>query len=352
MNTKRTLLRTLLFLGALAGMAVGSADAQIAFRSSSSAFISGGGAAIPTLRAASRAGVAPTIIGTSRAPASDDAVGTATGASITPPAGMQAGDLIIIWVTANIPSATTFTNTNTGGQGNMTIQQGLSVGANPKSNVYVSIFNGTWTGNPAWSWGSTPVTYQILMAVVRGGSPITVSSDVFDGNGSPQASDTNLAAPSAAPASPFNVTIPAASYTTNTDNALLFAQWVSADNNAWALQTPGWTNLGGQPQWRSMAAAGGAGADSSTSVAYLTQASAGPVPAVTNQQTSQGGDAGAWRMIAIKPYALQKPPGTVAGDVMIATIGVALDTITITPPAGWTLVRRIFTPSTSKTGFY
>jgi len=46
-----------LLMGALAGMTLGSAaHAQIAFRSSSSAFISGGGASIPALRAAAAGG--------------------------------------------------------------------------------------------------------------------------------------------------------------------------------------------------------------------------------------------------------------------------------------------------------
>lgn len=35
------------------------------------------------------------------------------------------------------------------------------------------------------------------------------------------------------------------------------------------------------------------------------------------------------------------PSGTVAGDVMIASIAVRPNTATITPPAGWTLVRRM-----------
>jgi hypothetical protein len=41
------------------------------------------------------------------------------------------------------------------------------------------------------------------------------------------------------------------------------------------------------------------------------------------------------------PLTVQKPPSTVAADVMIATIAVAPNTATITTPAGWTLHRRI-----------
>src|SRR5207253_3541803 len=140
-------------------------------------------------------------------------------------------------------------------------------------------------------------------------------------------------------------TIPASTMTTSTNNAMVFAQWMSADDNTWALQSGGWSQPGGQPQWRPMAAAGRAGADTSMSIAYFTQAAAGPVPAVTNRQASPAAspasDAGQYHIFAVRPAGISKPPGTVAGDVMIASIAFGLNTNVVTPPAGWTLVRRI-----------
>jgi hypothetical protein len=44
---------------------------------------------------------------------------------------------------------------------------------------------------------------------------------------------------------------------------------------------------------------------------------------------------------------IAKPTGTVEDDVMVAAIGVRPDTATITPPTGWTLVRRIDNTSTN-----
>ena len=38
---------------------------------------------------------------------------------------------------------------------------------------------------------------------------------------------------------------------------------------------------------------------------------------------------------------ITKPAGVVANDVLIASVGVTPSSTTITPPAGWTLVRRI-----------
>src|SRR5882762_2161405 len=346
---QRGIVRAVLLMGALAGMTLGSAaHAQIAFRSSSSAFISGGGPAIQTLRAAAAGGAPITIVGQSRMPASDDAITTATSASITPPSGMQANDVVLVFISANVPNATTITNSATAGQ--TWLSRGLQIGSNPTQKIWVATFNGSWSGSPsipAFSWGATAATYQIWMVVLRGvDTSHTTNVNMIDGSCCTGASDAS--ATFGAPSSPlFAVTIPASSFTTSTDNAMVFAQWHSADDNTWALQTPGWSSLGGQPQWRTMAAAGGAGADSSSSIAYLTQATAGPVPALTNRQASLGGDAGYYRIFAMRPAGMRKPPGTVAGDVMIASIAFGLDTPTITPPAGWTLIRRITSSSGS-----
>src|SRR6266480_95152 len=345
---QRRTVRAVLLMGALAGMTLAStAHAQIAFRSSSSAFITGGGASIPALRAAAAGGLPITIVGESRMPASDDAITTATSATIVPPAGMQNKDVILLFVNAKVAAATSITNTVSGGQ-----TWGWSVsgiGTNPSQKVFKTIFNGTWTANPTFSFGASAVTYQMWMVVLRGSDTIGVGTQpVLDGNfGGARDDPTNTFA---APASPFDATIPASTMTTSTDNAMVFAQWMSADDNTWALQSGGWSQPGGQPQWRTMAAAGGAGADTSMSIAYFTQATAGPVPAATNRQTSLGGDAGQYHIFAVRPAGIRKPPGTVAGDVMIASIAFGLDTPTITPPAGWTLVRRV-TSSSKTTGY-
>jgi hypothetical protein len=325
---------------------VGTAHAQLSFRSSSSAFTSSG-PSIPALRAAAAGGAPMTIVGQSRAPASDDAVTTATSASIVPPSGMQANDLVLVFISAMVPSTTpiSYTSNPMAGQ---TWNLGTTVqnGSNPSTKVYASVFNGTWSGNPSFTWGSTAVAYQMWMVVLRGQD--LLGTNYLDSNCCNSATETK--GTFAAPASPFDVTIPAASFTTITDNDMVFAVWSSADDNTWSLQTGGWTQPGGQPQWRTMAAAGGAGADSSSSIAYMSQATAGAIPAVTNRQASLGGDAGNWRIFAIRPNGVRKPAGTVAGDVMIASIAFGLDTPTITPPTGWTLIRRI-TSSSKTTGF-
>src|SRR5256885_16324153 len=167
------------------------------------------------------------------------------------------------------------------------------------------------------------------MVVLRGADTTgTATQPYLDGNlGGAREDPTNTFL---APGSPFDVTIPASTMTTCTDNAMVFAQWMSKDDNTWALTTPGWSQPGGQPQWRTMAAAGGAGADTSMSIAYFTQTTAGPVPAVTNRQASPAAspasDAGQYHIFAVRPAGIRKPPGTVAGDGMIASIALGLNT--------------------------
>jgi len=339
-------------MGALAGMTLGSpAHAQIAFRSSTSASIPGGG--IPALRAAISGGPPITIVGESRMPASDDSVTTATTATIVPPAGMQNKDVILLFVNAMVASPTSITNSGGAGTGGQTWGWSVSgFGTNPSQKVFKTIFNGTWTANPTFSFGATAVTYQMWMVVLRGSDTTgTGTQPLFDGNlGGAREDPTNTFG---APASPFDVTIPASTMTTSTNNAMVFAQWMSADDNTWALQSGGWSQPGGQPQWRTMAAAGGAGADTSMSIAYFTQAAAGPVPAVTNRQASPAAspasDAGQYHIFAVRPAGIRKPPGTVAGDVMIASIAFGIYTNVVTLPAGgaWTLVRRVDNSSSS-----
>jgi hypothetical protein len=339
-----------LFLTALAAAIAlaNPAHGQIAFRSASSASVAGGGGGpvTPTLRAAVHGGLPMTIVGTARTPATDGAVSTATSASIIPPAGMEVGDMVLVFASARVATSVAITVSQTGGQG-WTSNAGTGGGANPKLASFRAIFNGTWSANPAWSWGTTAATYQIWMVVVRGADASTLQFSI-DGNQGTTPEDWKSGT-FVAPASPFDVTIPAGTWSTSTDNAMVFAAWTSADDNTWALQTPEWTNPAGQAQWRTMAAAGSAGADSSLSVAYLTQATAGPLPAFTNQQTALGGDPGVWRIFAIRPAGIRKPPGTVAGDVMIASIVWGNNAFTATPPAGWTLVRRV--QNTSGTGW-
>jgi MSHA biogenesis protein MshQ len=82
----------------------------------------------------------------------------------------------------------------------------------------------------------------------------------------------------------------------------------------------------------------------STEINWLRQEAAGPVAQYQATPTPDD-DSGNAHILALRPatppLTINKPTGTVANDVMIASIGVQPSTTTITPPAGWTLVRRM-----------
>jgi len=78
--------------------------------------------------------------------------------------------------------------------------------------------------------------------------------------------------------------------------------------------------------------------------AWVRQAAAGATG--TKSATASGqADSGNAHILALKPatgpLTINKPAGTVANDVMVAAIAFNHDSVVITPPAGWTLVRRV-----------
>ena len=83
------------------------------------------------------------------------------------------------------------------------------------------------------------------------------------------------------------------------------------------------------------------GDDSSLWLYYGLQTTAGAKGPYCQGKTV-GSDANHGVLFALRPTGLRinVPAGTVAGDVMVASIAVQPSTIVITPPAGWTLVRN------------
>jgi MSHA biogenesis protein MshQ len=79
-------------------------------------------------------------------------------------------------------------------------------------------------------------------------------------------------------------------------------------------------------------------------MSYASQAAAAATGA--KQATpNPDDDIGNAHLLALRPAAqgltVNVPPGTTLDDVMIASVAVRPSTATITPPAGWTLVRRV-----------
>jgi len=225
-----------------------------------------------------------TFINDARLPVTNNQNITATNAAITPPSSMAAGDFILVYVAIRA-TGVTITNSNTGGQ---SWTAGIDSEGNSVSyRSFYAVYNGNWSANPAWSWGSTPYPYILWMLVFRGvnqSSPIDAAENI-----------ANFASPT----NPYDVTIGASTITTQTNGAVVVAMWATPDNNSWALQSGGWNNPNGQAYWQSSG-----GSDSSVSIAYQEQAVAGGNSAVTNRQTSVGPDAGIRSIIALKPASV------------------------------------------------
>ena len=165
---------------------------------------------------------------------------------MTPPASLQAGDLVVI--VAAYRGTATLSLAETGGQ---TWTAETNAQANSQTaRVFWCQFNGVWTGNPSvtnTTGTSTLTVYSFAMAMAAGTGP---EIDVAFGSGSHSGG---------------TVTVP--SFTTATAGAVALVGWVSADNNTWAAATTGWSSPGGQTQWRNNAAS-----DNSISLAYRIKA--------------------------------------------------------------------------------
>jgi len=209
----------------------------------------------------------------------DNQTNTANPTAVTPPAGMLAGDLVLMTAVSRDSSAT-LNISNAGGQSWTAENQENQT--NCRIRLFWCRFSGTWSANPSVSFG-TNNPHIVVMNVFRPSNASSVwQVDV------PQVSG-NYAAP---PAPNRTVTIPG--ITTNTDGALVFAYWGSQDNNTWGNLTTGWTNPG-LAQYRNSS-----GNDQSETFAYRIMATAGATGDVSKDQTGGGSDRGAYLIIAFK----------------------------------------------------
>lgn len=197
--------------------------------------------------------------------------------SVTPPSGMQVGDVALI--IASYRASATLSVSNTGGQSWTALTQ-VANGTTNVSRIFYAVYNGSWSADPSITVGSGTLGLTVVMHVFRNVNPTSVL-DVAQTGGT-----------FTAPANPRNVTI--TGINTNTDGAMVLAFWTTGDDNSWALQTAGWANIG-LSQYRNLQ-----GNDTSISSAYITIPTAGASGNVINRQTVNGGDAGTRHILALK----------------------------------------------------
>ena len=196
---------------------------------------------------------------------------------VTPPAGMQVGDLVIFSGRSRATSGTLDISATGGQTWKVTTQVNQS---NCRTRVFWCVFNGTWSANPSISFGSATCNTAVMHVFRPPSTNFTWLLDVAESGGV-----------YAAPTTPFIVTIP--SITSLTINALVVAFWASADDNTWGSLTAGW-NVLGSAQYRNTS-----GSDGSQTFAYKFQ-DRGATGNVSKNQTTLGGDAGAWGILAFK----------------------------------------------------
>ncbi|HKQ26474.1 MAG TPA: DUF6701 domain-containing protein [Burkholderiales bacterium] len=307
----RRIARALLVMGALAGMTLGAvAHAQVGFRSAASST-----ALAPQFRSAT-SGTLTTVA--FRSASSGFLVGTGT-LSVPRPAGMAVNDVLIIAVAVR-PIASTITPLQAGWT---LIRRTDNAVANANSlAIYYKVITNL-ASEPAANYtftiggGATHATGGIqAFSGVDNTNPI----DVENGQTTPNA--TNHSTPN---------------ITTTVRNTVVAAMFSVASADAWAPVTAGLTERFDV----SSPTPGSNAVGQTTEGATRTQAARGAVGVQTSALTGAFNDVGNAHILAVRPaLRINLPAGVLANDVLIASIGITPSTAVITPPAGWTLVRR------------
>jgi hypothetical protein len=215
-------------------------------------------------------------------PATDNGNNNNDPTAVTPPGGMQAGDLVLM-IAQQRSTGATLSIFQAGGQ-SWTAEAAQSQ-TNCTIRLFWCRFNGTWSANPSVNFSGSACN-TVVMHVFRPSNTSSVwQVDVAQVDG-------NFPAPSAP-----NRTVTIPGITTNTDGALVFATWATPDNNTWGNLTAGWSTPG-LDQYRNRA-----GGDLSLTHAYRVMATAGATGNVSKNETASGGggyEAGAYLIIAFK----------------------------------------------------
>jgi RHS repeat-associated protein len=290
-------LKSILLLALLLSSA--SAQAQIAFRAATSATASG---ITPAFRAAA------------------SATTTGTTLTITKPSGTATNDVLVASI-AVTPSTATITPPS-----GWTLVRRMN-NAGPTPNSLAVYYKAATASEPAsYAWGLSGSSFTV--GGIQGFTGIDTASPLDIENGQSTPSGTTHAAPS---------------ITTTVANAMLVASHAFASSQSWTPPS-GMTESFDQRSGANNAT--GLSIEGSRVLLAVAGASG------TKTATAAGSaDAGNAHLLALRPakanLAISTPAGTAANDVMIAAIGFNNATAAITPPAGWTLVRRTNNASTT-----
>jgi hypothetical protein len=214
----------------------------------------------------------PTYFGSTSVPA-DNGTNATTTITLTPPASMVTGDLVVVTLTQR--GTATFSVGIDGGQSWNSI--GRNVGtANVALETYWATYNGTWSANPRFDFSAgTNTTGVMIVFRPDDNTKVWATEQIATTNA---AAAATITVTGVTPANAPNVTL---------------ASWNSADDNTWGTLTgTNWVKTSLSAQYRNLA-----GSDASSTFAYQLQATAAATNNVSQTQLTLGNDATAWRRI-------------------------------------------------------
>jgi hypothetical protein len=216
----------------------------------------------------------PTFFGAVSVPVDGATAANATTTiTITPPASMLAGDLVVVYLQQR--GTATFSVGVNGGQSWNSIGR-AAVTANIALETFWTKYNGTWDANPRFDFSAATCTSAIML-VFRPDNPSRhwLTEQVV----------TTAAAAAA--------TITVTGVTPINGNNVTIASWMTADDNTWGTLTgTNWIKTGLSAQYRNTS-----GTDQSATFAYQIQATAAATNNVAQTQLTLGNDATTWRRI-------------------------------------------------------
>ncbi len=221
-----------------------------------------------------------TYIASSTVPA-DGTNNNVSPTTVTPPAGIQAGDLVLMFA-HNRSTLATYTVSNTGGQvWNTEARIGTT---NLGASLFWCRFNGTWTGgNPSVAYSANSGN-MVVMHVFRPTKPSLRWA----------IEEPRIELDYGTPTGATTIT----GRTTRVPSTVTIAAWFSIDNNSWGTLTGvGWSVLGGA-QYRN-----GSGTGNSSTYAYNIKSVAGATNNVSKTQTAVQFDAGTTMLITFYEMA-------------------------------------------------
>ena len=246
---------------------------------------------------------APTYFGSASSPADNGSAADATTQTVTPPASMLAGDLVVL--IGHVQDAATTSTAISGTGGGQLWSAAAAVGANDQSfALYWCQFNGTWGANPA-----------LVFAALSGTQPVTAIMHVFR----PSAVgfwelDSGIAGGAEASASPTVIS----GITTNLRDSITLAGWGIPNISTWGtLSGSGWA-VTGTAQYRNTA-----GSDQSASFAHYLQAAVGATGNVSKVPSTAAAGASftiAWRNILQTTIAPNTADATAFGSDATPTL--------------------------------